>query len=254
MLKLILSVVLLFIIFRNLMVLRNKPTDVIEGLTDISNNIDLNCIIEDTCTPCDDINGTKNCTRRWISKDGTSGCVINGKKMVETKYNDISCNNIELIEINNPVSDVKDVSNANFYYPLTPEQLITLASKGRSEMNEVINSQEIYNTMNKFANDMTTKISDDLHEYISVVRNSHKTFVVPLAFQAPALMLRQDKPDMIAYNNRNPNGGGNTLENPLLTSKNYTEKNISNFPLSFEYQMRLKGPAPYESTWNFEKD
>ena len=64
-------------------------------------------------------------------------------------------------------------------------------------------------------------------------------------------MLRNDKPDMIAYNNRNPNGGGNTLENPFLKDTNYTIQNITNYPISFEYQNTLKGPKPYESEWEF---
>ena len=127
-----------------------------------------------------------------ISRIGKPGCIIKGEKKTTTNYNDISCDNIEFIEIDNPASDVEEISKNYLDSPLTPDEFVKLVSAGNNEFNAVINSQDIYNNMNKFANDMSQRVSDDLQQYISVVRNSHKTFIDPLSFQAPALMLRQD--------------------------------------------------------------
>jgi hypothetical protein len=249
----IIGIILIFIISRNLSVFFRNSKNIKEGLVDISNNIDTNCIIKDICTPCDTSYNTRTCTRTWMSKHGDPGCLINGKNETTTVYTGISCNNNEIINIDNPIiQTAESVKDTYDFDPLTPDKFINIISTANNEINAVIHNQDIYNTMNSFANKMSTKLSDDLQQYISSVKKSDQKFITPNAFQAPALILRKDKPDMIAYQNKNPNGGGNTLGNPFLMDTNYTDKNITNYPISSEYQMSNNSVSPYQSAWTFE--
>lgn len=132
-----------------------------------------------------------------------------------------------------------------------PTKVLNFIKKISTEnhaINEILHSKDIYNAMNAFTNNMSTKISGDLRKPGG---DDNIAFIDSVNTRAPALILRTDKPDMIAYNNINPNGGGNSLNHPFLMDTNYTEDNISEYPISSEYQLSSGMAPPYESAWAY---